>query len=156
MNARRRGTPDLRAKLRPTGAILHAHLAISRLLDADIAAHSEHDPTTLDLLLRLRLTDDGMRAVTLCEQLQKSASHISRIVERAEAKGLVERRVDPSDRRAQLIVLTEQGRRDLEDYLPHMEAIVDEVVFGTLSAKERETLVGLLQRLEEAARRYAE
>ena len=98
-------TIDLRQKLRPSGAILHAHLALSRLFDLDVAEKTMHDPTTLDLLLRVRFAaQGGIRAVTLCEQLQKSASHISRLVERAEAARLVERRADPSDRRAQLMI----------------------------------------------------
>ena len=65
---------DLRRKLRPSAAILHAHLALTRLFDADVAEKTDHDPTTLDLLLRVRLAPNGgIRAVKLCEQLQKSA-----------------------------------------------------------------------------------
>ena len=147
---------DLRQKLLPTGAILHAHLALSRLFETDVAEKTIHDPTTLDLLLRVRFAPHGgIRAVKLCEQLQKSASHVSRLVERAESARLVERRADPSDRRAQLIVLTNRGKKDLDAYIPHVVAIVDRVIFATLSGKEIELLVKLLTRVENASRRFA-
>ncbi len=46
---------DLRKQLRSTGAILHTYLALSRVFEVDAVEKTAHDPTTLDLLLRVRL-----------------------------------------------------------------------------------------------------
>ncbi len=145
---------DLRKKLVPTGAILHAHLTLSRVFEVDAAEKTAHDSTTLDLLLRVRMASPGgIRAVDLCEQMQKSASHISRVVERAESAGLVVRRADTTDRRAHKIDLTKRGERDLDEYIPHLIGVIDRVIFATLSSAEIETLSKLLSKVETTSRR---
>ncbi|MBO0983615.1 winged helix DNA-binding protein [Rathayibacter sp. SD072] len=50
-----------------------------------------------------------MRPTALAEALGTGASYISKIVGRLEGDGLVVRTTDPSDRRANLISLTEAG-----------------------------------------------
>ncbi len=145
---------DLLEKLLPTGAILHTHLALSRLFEIDAAEKTTHDTTTLDLLLRIRLAPQGrIRAVDLCDQMQKSASHVARVVERAEFGGLIERRTDPTDRRAQQIALTVRGKRDLDSYIPHVVKLLDRVIYATLSSAEIETLVKLLNKVATASKR---
>jgi DNA-binding MarR family transcriptional regulator len=47
----------------------------------------------------------------LAETLDCDRSNVTGIVGRLEARGLVERRMDPSDRRVKNLVLTETGRR---------------------------------------------
>ncbi|MCZ6567564.1 MAG: hypothetical protein O6923_04605, partial [Actinobacteria bacterium] len=46
---------DLQDALRPSGRILQAATALLRALEDLAVARTEHDSTTLDLLLRLRL-----------------------------------------------------------------------------------------------------
>ena len=52
---------------------------------------------------------ESMRHLAPCLQVDPSA--ITGLVDRLEAKGLVERRVDPEDRRVKALVLTPRGRR---------------------------------------------
>ncbi|WP_211348831.1 MarR family winged helix-turn-helix transcriptional regulator [Nocardioides litoris] len=59
--------------------------------------------------LRHLLAWGSMRPTVLAEVLGTGASHVSKIVRRLEADGLVRRTPDPSDRRATLIALTEEG-----------------------------------------------
>lgn len=111
------------------------------------------DATTLDLLLRLRFSSERyMRGVDLCDQLHKSPSHISRLIDRAEASGLVVRGPDPEDRRAHLISATPAGEAAIDNYLPYLEAVLQRVIFDTLSDDEIETLIDLLSRIARAAR----
>ena len=51
----------------------------------------------------------SMRSLAAC--LHSDPSNITGLVDRLEAKGLVERRIDPSDRRVRALVLTDKGRR---------------------------------------------
>lgn len=51
---------------------------------------------------------------SLIERMLDRMSNASRIVDRLEAKGLVERKVCPSDRRAKDVVITDEGLKLLE------------------------------------------
>lgn len=139
--------------LRSSGALLAAHIAVSAAIDRDAVASTGHDPTTLDLLTRLELAPDGrLRAVELCRQLQKSPSHISRMLDRAADAGLVVREPDPDDGRASQVVLTTAGRRVVDGFTPGLEAVIHRVFDETLTPQELTTLVDLLERIEQAAR----
>ncbi len=63
---------------------------------------------------------ESMRALAQCLQVDPSA--ITGLVDRLEAKGLVERRPDPEDRRVKALVLTPRGKR----VRSHLRRIVEE------------------------------
>jgi len=141
--------------LRTTGALLGAQLAVARAIEARAVARTGHDPTTLDLLVRLDIAQEGsLRAVELCRQLMLSPSHVSRRLDRAEQAGLVNRVPDPEDRRAQRVSLSAEGRRVVTEFAPRLGEVVNEVT-GGLEAREIDLLVDLLGRIEGAARRAA-
>ena len=140
-------------RLAPSAALLGAHIALSAALGDDHVVGTEYDQRTVDLLLRLELSPTkGMRAVDLCEQLMVSASHTSRLIDRVEALGLIERTPDPHDRRANQVVLTHDGRDVVNEIAPHMAAVLDRVIHHTLNRTEIDTLIELLGRIESAAR----
>jgi DNA-binding MarR family transcriptional regulator len=138
--------------LRTSGALLSAQTSLTRAIACDAVDPTGHDTTTIDLLVRLDQTrDNRLRAIELSRQLLLSPSHISRMIDRTEAAGLVEREADPQDRRATQIVLTDQGRQILAEFAPHLEAVIDRTIHRTLSPTEADTLVDLLGRIEQAA-----
>ena len=144
--------PDL---LRPSGALLATQIALSNAIDCHAVSSTGHDATTVDLLVRLELAPDRqLRAVELCRQLQLSPSHISRMLDRAEAAGLVMRGPDPSDRRANLVTITDEGQSVVERFSPRLQELLRRVIFDALSSDEIDALVGLLGRIEAAARGY--
>lgn len=55
--------------------------------------------------------DGGMRLKDLADRLRIAPRSATEVVDQLEAKNLVQRGPDPSDRRATLITLTEQGAR---------------------------------------------
>jgi DNA-binding MarR family transcriptional regulator len=63
---------------------------------------------------------ESMRA--LAQSLQVDPSAITGLVDRLEAKGLVERRPDPDDRRVKALVLTARGKR----VRAHLRRIIEE------------------------------
>jgi DNA-binding MarR family transcriptional regulator len=138
--------------LQPSGWLLRASSDMAHAIDTGAVAETGLDSTTLDLLLRLRLAPEGhLRGVDLCSQLHKSPSHMSRVVDRAEALGLVRRTPDPTDRRAHLIAATKEGAAATDSYLPLLEAVLQNIIFATLTADEIDTLTELLTRISEAA-----
>ena len=140
-------------RLATTGALLEAQSAVAAAIDKLAVDPAGLDPATADLLVRLaKSADCGIRGVDIGEQCQMTATRVSRLVDRAEADGLVERTPDPHDRRAQHVVLTEKGRQAAHRYAPLMIGVLDDLVLETLSADERATLVELLDRLRDRAR----
>ena len=140
-------------RLATTGALLDAQTAIGAAIEKLAVEPAGLDAATADLLVRLsKSADCGIRGVDIGEQCQMTATRVSRLVDRAEAEGLVERAPDPHDRRAQHVVLTDKGREAAHRFAPLMNDVLDDVVFEALTAEERATLIGLLSRLSDAAR----
>src|ERR1019366_1444694 len=76
-----------------------------------------------------------------------SSGGTTRLIDRLEESGLVERQLCPSDRRAIHVAITELGNRKLDDALSvHLDYLQDNLA-SRLSAPERETLAALLTKL---------
>ena len=143
--------PDER--LVTTGVLHETQAVVGAAIDKLAVEPSGLDPATADLLVRLTKSSScGIRGVEIGEQCQMTATRVSRLLDRAEADGLVQRTPDPTDRRAQHVVLTDKGREAAQRFAPLMDEVLDDLVFDTLSADERATLTGLLARLRDRAR----
>ena len=95
------------------------------------------------VLALLSLEPTPMRRIA--QKLKCEPSNITGIVDRLEARGLVERRPDPADRRVKLAAPTDEGlkvARSLRDSL----GFAREPLAG-LSHEERLSLRGLLRRM---------
>jgi len=163
VNTRTDGRLDRGAELFPderlatTGALLEAQTAVGAAIDRLAVEPAGLDPGTADLLVRLsKSAACGIRGVDIGEQCQMTATRVSRLVDRAEEAGLVERTPDPEDRRAQHVVLTEKGREAAAAFAPLMTDVIDDLVVDTLSTAERATLIDLLDRVRDRARELIE
>ncbi|GHD41543.1 MULTISPECIES: MarR family winged helix-turn-helix transcriptional regulator [Streptomyces] len=108
-------------------------------------AAAEHALTGAQARLLSLLSLEPLPMRRLAQKLKCEPSNVTGIVDRLEARGLVERRPDPSDRRVKLAAATEEGRRvarSLRDALNFAR----EPLAG-LSAEERLSLRDLLQRM---------
>ena len=140
-------------RLATTAALLEAQSVVNEAFTKLAVDPAGLDVPTADLLVRLsKSADCGIRGVDIGEQCLMTATRVSRLVDRAEAAGFVERQPDPHDRRAQHVVLTAKGREAARAFAPLMSDVIDELVFDTLSAAERATLIGLLDRVRDRAR----
>ncbi|KAF2416009.1 MarR family winged helix-turn-helix transcriptional regulator [Microbacterium sp. B35-30] len=82
----------------------------------------------------------------LAEFLRLDPSQVVSLVDELQSRGLVERRPDPSDRRANVVVATDAGRSLVATARESARA-AEERVHGQLSAEDRETLGALLRAL---------
>jgi MarR family transcriptional regulator for hemolysin len=80
-----------------------------RETDRALAAHGISDARALPVLYIARL-GEGVRQGVLAEELGVEGPSLVRILDQIAAAGLVERRDDPSDRRAKTLHLTDEGR----------------------------------------------
>lgn len=60
-------------------------------------------------VLRNLQEDLGMTQNEICEIVEKSPANMTRILDRLEKKGYLQRRDNPEDRRSSLVFLTDQG-----------------------------------------------
>jgi DNA-binding MarR family transcriptional regulator len=95
------------------------------------------------------LADEGPQSQrALASSLRLNRSVMVQVVDDLEAAGLVERRRNPTDRRAYALELTGEGRRRLADAEGVIGSVHDQLL-GDLSEKERTELHALLLRAVE-------
>ncbi len=90
---------------------------------------------------------NGMRSSELAAHLHIAARSATEVIDALEAKGLVARTPDPTDRRATLVTLTERGT-DLMDAVRRARGLESEKLFDRLSHTDRAHLARILRSLQ--------
>jgi len=112
----------------------------------------ELTPTQFRLLSLIDSTN-GKRITTLSGHLLLSKSQVTRIVDVLENFGLVQRSIDPLDRRAKHVVLTESGKVVRDEIIQeHQRSLVDR--FSGLDKDELENLIQLLNTLKRSLKNF--
>ncbi len=115
--------------------------ALESSLAADIAS-ADLTPTQFTVL-EILLHKGNSSVNALIKQSLSTGGNIGLVVDNLVKAGLVEKSVDPDDRRGRLVSLTEAGRRRISDYYPqHLVALKDSL--GGLERKEKECFIRLL------------
>jgi DNA-binding MarR family transcriptional regulator len=132
--------------------LLRGHSATRRALDAELQA--DHGLTVNDYGALLQLSQaeaNQLRRVDLAEGLQLTASGVTRLLDGMEKLGLVEKATCAKDARVTYAVLTEAGRRKLEQAAYSHVAFIRALFEERYTAEELETLTELLSKLPGAA-----
>ncbi|MGW6012769.1 MarR family winged helix-turn-helix transcriptional regulator [Streptomyces sp. NPDC055210] len=108
-------------------------------------AAAEHALTGAQARLLSLLSLEPLPMRRLAQKLKCEPSNVTGIVDRLEARGLAERRPDPSDRRVKLAAVTEEGRAVARSLRLSLR-FAREPLAG-LSREERVALRGLLLRM---------
>lgn len=128
--------------------LARAYLAVSEVSSADIA---RHDLTPAEFGILEALFHKGP---LLLGEVQKkvlvSSGGITFLVDRLAARGLVERKACPSDRRARYAALTTRGSRLMTAIFPAHAAVLREAMAG-LGRAEQVALTNALKTLGKAA-----
>lgn len=90
--------------------------------------------------------EDGITQQQLAERLVVTKGNVTGLVNRLAKRGLVERRDDPSDRRANRVVLTRAGKTLAKKTLTTQAELV-EAMMARLDTREQKQLSKLLGRL---------
>lgn len=99
--------------------------------------------SVLDVLYR----KGEIKICQLIATMLATSGNMTVVIKNMERNGWIYRKLDPKDRRASLVGLTEEGIALTERILPEHEANVSRV-FSVLSADEQATLVGLLKKFK--------
>ncbi|RBY87975.1 MarR family transcriptional regulator [Blastococcus sp. TF02A-30] len=98
--------------------------------------------------LRIVCERDSTRVSDLAEALRIAPRSATEVADDLEARGLVRRAPDPSDRRAVLLHVTPQGR-EIRDEVDAARSADSRVLFARLTADERAGLAELLRKVAE-------
>jgi DNA-binding MarR family transcriptional regulator len=139
-----------RASLETTAfaRLLRALAAMRRELEARLVAAHGLTVSDYEALLALAQSDEGrMRRVDLAERLTLSPSGVTRLLEGLEHAELVRKQHCADDQRVTWAVVTDAGRRTLEEAAAIHDETMRELVSARLEREELRTLVELLGRL---------
>jgi DNA-binding MarR family transcriptional regulator len=118
-----------------------------RHMSQDFLASWDITPSQLRAL-RVLMRHGVMRLSELSGQLHIAARSTTEVVDALEARGLVERRPDPGDRRATLVDVTEHGASVL-DAIRVASGTEAERAFDRLSRTDRAHLARILRKLRD-------
>ena len=93
------------------GALVDRIIALGGRLQGLVAEVAGHHGLTGQQAALLRSLDAPRPMRSVADQLKCDPSNVTGLIDRIEARGLVERAVDPADRRVRLLALTDRGRR---------------------------------------------
>ncbi len=115
----------------------------------DVEMRRDHGITGKDyeLLHHLSGSTEGLRINALAERIDDTSSCITHRVNRLQQAGIVEKRPDPSDQRARLIVLQPHGRQLLEQIAPDHVERVRTWIIDALDPDELDELTRLTTKL---------
>jgi DNA-binding MarR family transcriptional regulator len=112
------GAPSDDEVITTWGLVMEASAGVNARLEREMQQELGIPLTFFEVLLRLgRSEGDGVSLNALAAQVSFSSGGFSRLVDRMEARGLVERRACPTNRRSTLVALTTKGRGVLDDAL---------------------------------------
>jgi DNA-binding MarR family transcriptional regulator len=135
-------------ELRAWRGLLRAHACLAKRLDAELEQAHGLPMTSYEVLYHLEEANGGrMRMCELAEQAQLSRSGLTRLVDRLERDGLLERCSCDHDARGSYACLTIGGRERLEEARVTHLAVVREHFFSRFSESELSTLADMWERI---------
>lgn len=133
---------------------------LSETLEGQRTGVKELSGPRMHLLLRLLGEEragnlDGLTPTELSHSQRVNKNSISALLKGLEDQGLIQRNLDPQDRRVFRIMLTGQGREVICAAAPHKMERMNQMV-SELSRQEREQLLALLDRLRQSMVNYSQ
>ncbi|MGK2956458.1 MAG: MarR family winged helix-turn-helix transcriptional regulator [Solirubrobacterales bacterium] len=132
-------------------AIRNAHLAVDERIELELAAAELPGLGWYDVLARLELSASPLRPKDLLCHVSVTKSGLTRLLDRIEKAGLVERSYCPSDRRGTFLSITKEGRSTLAEMKPIRARVFERHVTDNLSPAEAEAISELLGPVSQSA-----
>lgn len=128
--------------------LLETNARLSRSLGIQLEESCELPLAWFDVLLQLRKSPDGrLKMNEIADAIVHSTGGTTRLIDRLESAGLVERQLCPSDRRAIHVAITDAGNAKLDEAFDVHLVYLEEHLTARLNCDERTTLTELLTKL---------
>jgi len=139
------------AVIRAWARLIRAQQEMLSSVEAELEAAGFPPLGWYDVLLELtRVEDGGLRPVALEQELLLAQYNLSRLLDRLEKAGHIERRACPEDGRGQIVAITASGRALVKRMWPTYRAAIARHVGAKLSEDEATRLAALLGKLTSA------
>jgi len=139
-------------RITATGLLAEAFTGLNARFAAQFAEHGL-SPVEFEVILRLaRSSGRRLRMTDLAAQTSLSTSGVTRVVDRLERDGLVQRVACPTDRRSWYAVLTEAGVTRLHGVLPGHLELIERWFTGLLTESQLTALLEALRVVRDAVR----
>lgn len=103
--------------------------------------------------MRVFARNEELTMKSLSERMNLAMSRMTRIVDGLVEKNLVQRGVDPRDRRVCLVKLTERGQKMVDD-MDYNYQVMNERVLGNVSRAARPEVLNALKHLVDAMEQF--
>ena len=133
-------------------SLLTAHSRLLDRMDRELARAGSVPLAWYDVLVTLEHQEHGApRMSELAERMLLSRSGLTRLVDRLEEQGLVERRQCPSDRRGQHAVVTSRGLQARKEAWPLYSRLIQELFGAQMTDEDAEVVRQALDQVSKAA-----
>lgn len=134
---------------------LTAHVKLTEELDSALTAANLLPLTWYDVLVSLEMADNhSLRMSELADTVLLSRSGLTRLVDRLEVKGYVERRSCPADRRGFHCVLTPHGLKVREESWPLYSSLIQEMFGSQMTDSEVEEMTKIMKRIVDSVAEF--
>jgi DNA-binding MarR family transcriptional regulator len=132
--------------------LLTAHATLVEKIESALAAADLPPLGWYDVLWELEKANGRLRMHELARRVVLSKSNLSRLADRLEDAGLIERQDSPRDGRGYDLVLTRSGRAMRKQMWPVYEAGIERLFSSHLTVEEARVVGEALGRAVKAAR----
>ncbi len=131
--------------------LIRAQQAVLAAVEADLESGGFPPLGWYDVLLELSRADgDGLRPFALEQKLLLAQYNLSRLLDRLEKAGYIQRKACPEDGRGQIVALTASGRALVKRMWPAYRAAIARHVGAKLDEDQAVRLGALLGKLIDA------
>ena len=138
------------AVIRAWARLIRAQQAVLAAVEAELKAADFPPLGWYDVLLELTRKDEAIRPFALEQELLLAQYNLSRLLDRLEKAGYIERRPCPDDGRGQEVAITAAGRALVKRMWPTYRVAIARHVGSKLSEDEAARLAALLGKLTES------
>ena len=138
------------AVIRAWARLIRAQQSVLAAVEAELKAAGFPQLAWYDVLLELSRAQEGLRPFALEQELLLAQYNLSRLLDRLEGAGYLERRACPEDGRGQIVAITAAGRALVKRMWPTYRAAIARHLGGKLSEDEASRLATLLGKLTNA------
>lgn len=139
-------------RLTAAGLLFEVAAGLETALGRQIAGHGLA-LSEFEVLLRLARSPGGqLRMSDLARQVNLSVSGLTRLADRLEARGLLERRACPTDGRGSNALVTADGRAVMAAVLPGHVALVERWLTSALEPAQLDALTAALRAVRAGVR----
>ena len=129
-------------------ALLNTHARITEAIERALVAAGLPQLAWYDVLWALQSSPGKtLRMGELAEAVTISRSGLTRLVDRIEAEGLLERRAAPTDRRAVEVAITPDGTKLLRRMWPVYERVLRETIEASLTRQDATAVAKALAKI---------